>query len=201
MTLSTYVAIGKPYPVREIFDFARTLIGTPDGTPVEDDGEPRDGVKRISNPCGIGLPAWLIVSYGADGSMVHKCGKWCSTELGGEYNTTQKEIDDHARYIAENPMENGWAATVVDFDTAYGYRGDGGESCSDLHARLVAALGQWLDEHDLPWKWCNEYTGEWFDRYDQLDTFGNAHRATGADDWFRNLVMPAINAHIASKRR
>jgi hypothetical protein len=193
MTLSTKVAIGKPHDVREVFEFCRELLGTPEGTPVhEGEGYLNDQCKRIGNPIGIGLPALLDVTYGADGPMIHRCDKWCATELGGEWNHTQEDLDEHARHIAEDPTENGWAAIVVDFDTTYGYRGEGGESCSDLHARLVTALGRWLDERGLPWKWRNEYTGEWFDRYDQLDTLGDAHRCTGADAWFRDTVLPAI---------
>lgn len=193
MTLSTMVAIGKPYNVREVFDFCRRLLDTPDGTPVrEGTGYLNPQTKQLGNPMGIGLVALLDVTYGADGPMVHQHDKWCSTELGGEYNTSQEDIDEHARHIANDPTENGWAAIVVDFDTPYGYRGEGGETCSDVHARLVTALGKWLDERNLPWKWKNEYTGEWFDRYDQLDAFGDAHRMTGADEWFRTTVMPAI---------
>ncbi|MBN9791269.1 hypothetical protein DMP17_22060 [Pseudonocardia sp. TMWB2A] len=198
MTLSTNVAIGKPHNVREVFEFCRGLLGTPDGTPVrEGAGYLDERTKRIGNPIGIGLPALLDITYGPDGPLTHRCDRFCSTELGGEFDTTQEQIDDHTRYVAESPTQNGWAAMIVDFDTAYGWRGEGGETCSDLHARLVTALGQWLDARGLPWKWQNEYTGEWFDRYDGLAEFGNAHRATGADAWFRNQVVPAIQAHAA----
>jgi hypothetical protein len=180
MTLSTKVAIGKPYNVHEVFAFARTLIDTPNGTPdAWADREPyADGTKWMGNPSGLGLAAWLIVRYGVDGPMRHKCDEWCD--------------DETHEWAQKHPDENGWAAIVVDFDTAYSYRGEDGETCSDLHARLVTALGQWLDAKGLPWKWQNEYSGEWFDRYDQLDTFGDAHRATGADDWFRKVAIPAI---------
>lgn len=199
MTLDTKVVIGKPYPVREIFDYCRTLLNCPETVPVETGPEPgrereyRRGQKWLNNPCGIGLPAWLWLYYGADGPFaLHEHDKYCATEVGGEWGHTQEDVDRHAADIAADPTENGWAAIEVSFDTAYGYRGDNGESCSDLHARLVTALGQWLDARGLPWKWQNEYTGEWFDRYDGLAEFGDAHRTTGADAWFRNVVLPAI---------
>lgn len=201
MTLDTSIAIGKPHNVREIFDFCRLLLKTPEDTPVIERvcGDWRAGCKEISNPIGIGLAALLEVYYGADGPMVHRHDKWCEVEVGpakwddtGQQMVTQAEVDSHTASIAANPCENGWAAIEVTFDTAYGYRGDGGESCSDLHARLIRAFGQWLDARGLPWKWQNEYTGEWFDSYDGLDEFGDAHRATGADAWFRNIVVPAI---------
>jgi len=187
MTLCTHIAIGKPHHVREIFDFCRTLLDTPAGTPVEagpEEGSPlayADGRKWIANPGGIGLGAWLWVYYGVDGPMRHVHDKWCTDDDG---------VCEYAD--SENPTDNGWAAIDVTFDTAYGYRGENNESCSDLHARLVSALGAWLDARGLPWKWQNEYTGEWSDRFDNLDAFGDAHRATGADAWFHNVVAPAL---------
>jgi hypothetical protein len=124
--------------------------------------------------------------------MVHEHDEYCATELGGKFNHTQADVDDHNEYISQNPTQNGWGAIEVTFDTAYGYRFEEGENCSQLHARLVAQLGNWLDERGLPWKWQNEYTGEWFDRYDGLGEFVNAHKLTGAADWFGNIVLPLI---------
>lgn len=197
MTLDTSIAIGKPTPVRPLFDFCRELLGTPADTRVNEgvcDGS-RLGQKEIYNPGGIGLPAWLWIYYGADGPFeVHQHDEFCSVTLGGKYDTTQQEIDEHAEWIANDPTENGWAAIEVTFDTAYGWRGPSGESCSDLHARLIRAVGQWCDRKGLPWKWQNEFTGEWHDGTDGLDEFGDAFRSTGAQDWFTTKVLPAIEA-------
>jgi hypothetical protein len=202
MTLNTSIAIGKPTDVREVFMFCRKLLGCAEDVPFEQGvcGDHRQGQKQIMNPCGIGLPAWLWVYYGADGPMTHvhddlcpvQAGPYTSRYTGKTWEITQEEVDEHARWVAGDPTENGWSAIEVTFDTAYGYRGKGGESCSDLHARLVTALGSWLDAKGLPWKWQNEYTGEWHDRFDQLDTFGNAHLDTGAEMWFECMVKPAI---------
>ncbi|MFF4600595.1 hypothetical protein [Amycolatopsis sp. NPDC001319] len=179
MTLNTSIAIGKPYPVRQVFDFCRELLNTPEGTPFsEEHSSWRKGVKQIFNPCGIGLPAWLWIYYGADGPMVE--------------TPDDPSDEDEVEYIARTPTKNGWAAMEVTFDTAYGYRGPDGESCSQLHARLVAQLGKWLDAKGLPWKWQNEYTGEWFDGYDGLAELVGAHESTGADEWFRGTVLPLI---------
>lgn len=201
MTLDTRVAIGKPHNVREIFDFCNQMLGAPAEVLTEHqdcDGD-RAGQRGLLNKPLQGLPAWLWMFYGVDGPMVHRHTKWCETEVGpakwdddGTVMVTQAEVDEHAASVAADPTENGWAAIEVSFDTAYGYRGEGGESCSDLHARLVTALGLWLDKRGLPWKWKNEYTGEWHDGADGLDRFGAAHRASGADAWFRNQVMPVI---------
>jgi hypothetical protein len=190
VTLDTRVAIGAPTDVRELFAFCQRLVDTPSGV------DAQVNERSIGNPPGIGADAWLIVYHGGDGPLpVHEHDKWCATELGGEWNHTQEDIDEHAS-VANDPTENGWAVIEVSFDTAYGYKGPSGESCSDLHARIVTALGQWLDAKGLPWKWKNEYSGEWFDRFDQLDQFGDAHRATGADDWFRGQVLPLIEGGV-----
>jgi hypothetical protein len=204
MTLCTSIAIGKPHNVREIFDFCNRLLAARDSVQFEQkDCEYRPGQRRIANAPMQGLSALLWIYYGIDGPMVHEHDEWCETEVGpakwdktGQAMVTKEDIDEHRASIDGDPTQNGWGAIEVTFDTAYGFKGEGGESCSDLHARLVTALGQWLDVRGLPWKWNNEFTGEWFDRYDGLAEFGDAYRATGAADWFQNLALPAIQAHI-----
>jgi hypothetical protein len=180
VTLNTSIVIGN---VHEVFAYCRALLNTPEGTEIMTGPEPGEhrfgnGDKYIANPGGIGLQAWLWINYGADGPMV--------TE------PDDPNDQDEVEYIAGNPAKNGWGAIEVTFDTAYGYRSDDGENCSQLHARLITQLGAWLDERALPWKWQNEYTGEWFDRYDGLAEFVGAHESTGAADWFNNTVLPAI---------
>ncbi|MGW3992419.1 hypothetical protein ACWEF6_02920 [Amycolatopsis sp. NPDC004772] len=204
MTLKTSVAIGKAYPVREVFEVCRSLLNTPEGTPFEHEDVTsswRKGQRQILNPGGIGLDAWLWIYYGADGPMIHSHDDWCATEVDpckwddtGKYSHGAEDVRRHVADIAEDPTKNGWAAIEVTFDTAYGYRGKSGENCSMLHARLIAELGRWLDEKALPWKWQNEYTGEWFDRFEGLGEFVNAHQSTGADSWFRETVVPIILA-------
>lgn len=114
---------------------------------------------------------------------------FCRTLLGAPEDTPVRErvCDDYKAGCKTigNPIGIGLPALL---EIYYG------ESCSDLHARLIRALGQWCDGRGLPWKWQNEYTGEWHDAYDGLDEFGDAHKATGADNWFRNTVMPAITS-------
>lgn len=199
MTLNTSIAIGKPYSVREVFDFCRKLLNTPDATPFFQEDSHSWGCKEIRNPGGIGLDAWLWIYYGADGPITHVHDEWCPTEVGpakwdddGEYIVTQEEIDNHAEWIATDPTKNGWAAIEVTFDTSYGHRNRRGERCDQLHTRLVAELGRWLDDRGLPWKWQNEYTGEWFDRYEGLAGLAGAHRSSGAEEWFQKQVLPLI---------
>jgi hypothetical protein len=198
MTLNTKVAVGKPTDVRKIFDFCNQLLNAP-GTVEWSEGDcdgHRAGQSEIYNRPMQGLPAWLWIYHG---SRVHEHDEWCDSEVGpakwddtGQHVVTQDEVDQHVAEVAADPTMNGWAAIEVTFDTAYGYRGDGGESCSDLHARLLTALGQWLDARDLPWKWQNEFTGEWHDGIDGLAEFGDAFAMTGAQSWFEDVVKPAI---------
>lgn len=193
MTLDTRVAIGGPVDHLEVYTFVRELVATPGHIePHQGDAYTGEGLRRIGNPMGIGLCALIDVTYNPAGGPfpLHVHDQWCHT---------QDDVDEHNAWVATDPRENGWAHVEVSFDTTYGYRGESGETCSDLHARLVAALGQWLDARSLPWKWKNEYTGEWFDRFDQLDQFGSAHRAIGADAWFRTVALPAITLDAAAR--
>src|SRR5690606_25459508 len=81
----------------------------------------------------------------------------------------------------------------ISINTAYGYKGDNGEGCGDLHARLVAELGQWLDERGIRWSWKNEFTGDIHSGYERLiDLCSAGFEATA---WFRTSVLPAIEAH------
>lgn len=178
MTRDTSIAIGRPTDVRELFKDCRTLLGCRDDVPTREGDGYRTGCKEIANPMGIGLPALLEIQYGADGPMIHRCDSFCDS------GCTDVQGDD--------PRDNGWAAIEVSFDTSYGYRGPDGEGCSDLHARLVRAVGQWCEQRGLPWKWQNEFTGEWFNGMDGLDQFGNAFQSTGAESCFTDVVMPAI---------
>lgn len=212
MTLCTSIAIRAlaPIGVREIFTYCRQLLDTPDNVPIEDrveDGH-RQGQKSLWHPCGIGLEAWLVVYYGADGPMHHVHDDYCETEVGWakwdlsakRYRVTQSEIDEHNEEIAADPTENGWATVEVTIDTAYGFMNDKGESCSDRHARFVHELGLWLDARGCEWKWKNEYTSEWFDGRDGLEEFGDFHMSEGGPaEWFAGVALPAIAAHIAEE--
>lgn len=194
MTLSTYFVLGAceaPAATAElVYQECREMLGTPDHV------EPRrdrsaygpDDIERIDHPCGIGLPAWLLIRYRPTGTRV-------ITEPAREGWMDDDDYEHEKDYVALQPMNNGFGCIQVNWDTAYGYRGPNGESCSTLHALYVAALGKWCDDRGILWKWKNEYTGEWFDRFDGLAEFGNSHdKPGGANDWFTGSVLPAIQA-------
>lgn len=200
MTFNTTIVIGNPLPVRELFDFCNGLLGAPADVKWKQqdcDGN-RLGQREILNEPMQGLPAWLWIYYGADGPMRHAHTKYCATEVGpakwdddGKYPVTANDIAEHEAEIAADPTRNGWAAIEVTFDTAYGYVADDGTRCTQLHARYVAQFGAWLDKRGAPWRWQNEYTGEWFDGYDGLRDFAEDDAATG---WFDSQVAPVLRS-------
>jgi hypothetical protein len=201
MTLSTNLYVLDRVDVHELFRFCQELLTkyddrtppqTPDQQETRDElvGWREDGSWRISNVLGQGLPGILDITYRPDGPLrtadqaaAHAEDQDCEPDCTGEY---------HPRAC--------WAD--VDFDTAYGYRDEAGRGCGDLHALLVAEVGQWLDGRGIRWEWKNEFTGEVHgggDRYARL-----VDLATGGSEasaWFRSTALPAIIAHAAGGGR
>ncbi len=183
MTLSTEVYIAgatnlstlavTPLEVHALFN---TLIGAPASVKFVDEPSRWDeGVHRLDNEPMQGLPAWLMLKY-RPGAML-----WPN----GEPHDEDCEPDCEGTYH-DPPC---WL--IVDFDTTYGYSCPEG-GCGDLHTRLVAQLGQWLDGHGVSWWWRNEFTGEPFRSYEGLEKLGSGGREATA--WFRNVVVPAIES-------
>lgn len=160
MTLNTRIVVHRPIAVYPLFQFCRDLLDTPPGTPVVTDVPWRPRCGRLGNPGGIGLPAWLDVFYGADGPIIEPPG--------------EGEDEDDIAYREASPAMNGWAAIQISFDTGYAYIGSTGGAASDLHAWLIEQVGAYLDRLNTEWKWQNEFTGEWYDKYEGLDDFGDA---------------------------
>lgn len=199
MTLSTDFVLGAceaPTATAEaVYLVCRELLGTPDRI------EPKRGLitdhwldkadptlHRIDHPGGVGLPAWLRICYRPEGPAVVP------------FVPSEWADEDDREYHQAQPMNNGFGWCRVNWDTSYGYRGPNGESCSTLHAFYIAALGKWCDDRGIAWKWHDEYTGEWHDRFDGLREFSGLHdQPGGAGDWFTNVVRPAIAANGGTK--
>ena len=189
MTLDTRIYVQDRADYREVFVKCNQLIGAHEGTiftdePVADwkDGEripgPEDGEWTIWNKPGQGLCALLDISY-RKGAALRQPGehaKYCDGEAD----------DCFAPCGVASWLE-------ISFDTAYGYKGEHGEGCGDLHARLVAELGHWLDGKGIRWSWQNEFTGEIHQGYEGLTELGEG--GLKALEWFVRDVMPAIAAH------
>jgi hypothetical protein len=196
MTLSTNVYVLGQVDVRELFHFAQGLLTKYDDrpepmTPADQawtDGERNPiwddpGSWVIANRIGQRLPAILDITYRPDEALRNETdavahNEDCEPECKGEW---------HPRAC--------WAD--LDLDTAYGYRDVRGWGCGDLHAVLVAEIGNWLDQREVRWEWQNEFTGEVHggeDRYARLvDLVSGGFEASA---WFRTSVLPAIAAYV-----
>lgn len=207
MTLSTNLYVLDLVDERELFRFCQGLLAKYDDRPESERQSPEqqkwsDSVRHpiwndpagrtICNKIGQGLPAILSIDYGVErplrtAKQVAEHDEDCNLP-GGKY------------YDAERPNCDGtyhdracWAD--IDFDTTYGYRDSRGWGCGDLHAVLVAEVGNWLDERGIRWEWRNEFTGDVHGgdtRYERLlDLVRGGDEAV---NWFRTSVLPAIAA-------
>lgn len=147
------------------------------------------GPWRIGNDLGQGLPAILDIDYQPGGPLrtpeqAAEHDSYCGEDCDGEYHGRACWMD-------------------IDFDTSYGYHDSEGRGCGDLHALLVAQVGEYLDARGVRWEWHNEFTGEVHggdDRYARL--VGLCSGGFEAAAWFRASVLPALartlNAEVES---
>jgi hypothetical protein len=205
MTLSTNLYVLDPVDVPELFRFVQGLLTKYDDRPEGERQTPEQqvshddestwrgpGVRSLRNELGQGLPAILDITYRADGPLTTEeqgatCGEYC--EPGGSDDGS--DYHDHPTVCFAD----------LDLDTAYGYRDSRGWGCGDLHAAMLAEIGQWLDERKIRWSWRNEFTGEVHgddDRYPQLVELGRG--GAEASDWFRGMVLPAILGHAVQEK-
>jgi hypothetical protein len=196
MTLSTNVYILDQLDVRELFHFTQGLLAKYDDRPEPQTPEQQrwsddersaiwddPGSRCIRNGIGQGLPAILDITYRPDEPLRNETdavahNEDCEPECKGTW---------HPRAC--------WAD--LDLDTTYSYRDSRGWGCGDLHAVLVAEIGNWLDQREIRWEWHNEFTGEVHggeDRYARLIDLVSG--GAEANAWFRTSVLPAIAAGV-----
>jgi hypothetical protein len=137
VTLTTAVRLaGAPLQHARVWQAAREIIGaTGAGYRFTLDRRPKFGDNPIyrAEP-GQGLPALLVLSYGADGPLI--------------------DVED-----SEVPPPPPGLVEVV-FDTAYG----GGDSSDDvwgMHQGYVAELADWAARIGATVHWHDEFTGHW----------------------------------------
>jgi hypothetical protein len=181
MTLNTGIYIKTSVSPQDTHEFInKNLLKAPhakytDEAEISWSTKEPTGIWSLDNECGQGFPAWLMMSY----------------RPGEELHTEDVYDDDQGdRWLVSK------ACTFsVNFDTAYGYR-DGGLGCGDLHARYIAELYRWLISVDpnSSLVWHNEFTGDYFDNLDGLDTLGDA--GDEAREWMVGTALPAVAAKM-----
>lgn len=188
MTLSTYIAVKGEVDPEELFQLTLLAVCLAANEPHRwstaeiERSEPGQWREHhtINTRCGQGLAAWTFLHYNADGTPLH---------AEDAYEVDEADADDDPYFIAPA------CHSKINLDTAYGYRGDDGSDCSTLHARVIRLLHATLAAREISLSWKNEYTGEWHDGLDGLEEFvGNG---VDAGNWFREVAMPAVKAHIA----
>lgn len=201
MTLDTRVYVLDAIDPHETFAKCRALIGATDRHVYTDEQTKtwRKGESFVEpgnhwsiwNTPGQGLPALLDINY--------RPGCPLRTQEQADAHDEDCNIPKNSGYVPEwgpcdgSHMYRRACWLEVSFDTAYGYRDENGYGCGDLHARLVAELGRWLDERGVRWEWQNEFTGEVHTGYDRLVDLASSGFEASA--WFRTSVLPAIEAH------
>lgn len=182
MTLDTHAYVLDRVDHGEVFRAARALVGATEATRFTDEASYRDGVRTLMNAPGQGLCAWLDVEYRPGAPL------WTEEDA----RRHDEDCEDDCRRERHGLVTPCWLA--VSFDTAYGYRGENGEGCGGLHARLLLELGGWLDRRGLRWSWMNEFTGEVWgpgpERYRHLGDLVSGGR--DAEAWFTERVLPVL---------
>jgi hypothetical protein len=199
VTLSTDIyALDKVDP-HEVFRFCQGLLTKYDERPgtseqISDDYQDRSyvgvpGIENfvakpenpwtIANGVGQGLPAWLLLHY-RPGAPLRVTTDECTEDCDSE--------PDEDGYQYHYHPEACWLR--VNFDTTYSYKDSAGRGCGDLHALLVAELGEWLTARGVRWKWRNEFTGEVHEGAEKLIDLCTSGFAAQA--WFTTSVLPVI---------
>jgi len=199
VTLSTNVYVLDAVEIADLFRFGQELLAKyDDRTPPmsaddqqwsEREGWRGNGSMMISNKIGQGLPAILDVTFRRGGPLTTAEQAAACTE---DCDPDSEEYGPDGYHYHPRAC---WAN--LDLDTAYGYRDARGRGCGDLHAVLVAEIGNWLDERGVRWEWKNEFTGDVHggdDRYERLIELVSGGFEASA--WLRTTVLPAIAAGV-----
>ncbi len=156
MTLGTHIRTTAPANPKALLDFLTVLV----------EGDPATAVRRerpgyIANQLGQGFAAIVEIHYGLDGPLQME-----GFDYGGEFHDE-----------ADGPFVPAPAAAVcAELDTAYGYKGPDGETCSQLHLRLATAVAGWVRERhpDADVWWWMDTHDEWW-KFDREAVTSGAH--------------------------
>ncbi len=202
MTLDTRIFIYDSVDHMETFEKVCELLDIPDTKNFRDEvGQPYGCVpgREISNEVAQGFDAWVMTYSNPEGIRLSEEYLQEQVRWNAKMRETYPdEADDIVDPTSTDP-EAGVHFMQISMDTGYGGRSTRGESCTELHARVIAQLGQWLDERGLNWGWYNEYNGKYYSKYDGLNEF--LRGGLGAMDWFQNLALPAIQKDIEDRSK
>lgn len=192
MTLDTRIYVTDHIDLRELFTKCQSLL-----TPYDDQHRgpelqrSKAYPKSLDNEPMQDLPAWLMVHHGGERPY-----RTAEQSAGHDYcNHPSTDYFDSDEPTCAKTEHDPPCWYEISYDTAYGYRDENGMGCGDLHARLVAELGAWLDAKGVRWMWKNEFTGEVHEGYESLIELASGGFEASA--WFRTMVAPAIAARMA----
>lgn len=200
MTLNTMLVLHEwTDPVELHTWFNKHVLKVADRNPII-----TETATSIGNDCGQGFDAIFDVRWREDhGPIV-----WFDVDAERSLNLrhvpdiypTEQDAIDEADETADLYADYPSGVIKINWDTAYGYSGPGGVGCTELHARFIIRLAkEYLEPRGITFAWQNEYSGEWHEGLTGFEDFGQNGRE--ADEWFRTVARPAIEAQIASEVR
>lgn len=157
MTMTSFVYVLDEMRAKDLFLKCNQLIGAGERTKTV-----REQMKTWRN-------GERFVEPGAAWTMYNRAGQGLCALLDLEYRpgAPLRVADEDEGFEPECWIE-------VSFDTAYGWRGPNDEKCGDLHAVLIAQLGQWLDEGGIRWMWRNDHHSGIRSDYESLSDLRSA---------------------------
>lgn len=171
MTLNTQVYILDEIDPHQVFKFCNSMMGVeqPIFTESHDEWE-TNPVISLDNAPGQGFPAWIMSNYRKRG-FLHPMPEYARDEEG------EASLESPACYME------------IRFDTTHAYRDEYGGS-TELHARYLVALNDWLQTRNVSMCWKNHFDDSIHHGVNGLESlFEGGDRTTA---WFDEFVLPLV---------
>ena len=183
MTLATHIAVTKPVPAEDLYKLVDDMVRSPGRA----ESIAYRAPGKIHNRIGQGNASMLDIEFAADGESI--------TAVAPLHDEYRAELAEDG--VIWDDVWEGWYPPVdyfatIGLDTAYGYRGPNGQTCSMLHGSIIIAVFQFALGHGAGIVWRNEFTGTWHDGLDGLD--GLVQGGVDAVGWYENTIVPVIAA-------
>jgi len=204
MTLSTNIYILAPFDAEDLHNWVNKNLLKLTVKP-----ETTVSPKRRGNVLGQGFDAIVTIQHN-EGKLFSRisdlddefAGMIEFYEKHSEFVTENetpetlalKSVQDTLKYEAKSPLSFG----MLNFDTAYGYQGDDGMGCGDLHALwIVRLVNEYFGPKNIRIRWQNEFTGKYYNNAKGVETLGSGGKDAKA--WMEGTVLPAIAADLLSR--